>query len=54
MDLLQVKAQLEDLKKDRESFLEEDGIGDEIFKADIKALEIAIELLGREEGLDAV
>lgn len=43
MDNKQAIEQLEDLKKDRESFITEDS--DEVYKKDVEAIEIAITAL---------
>lgn len=44
MKIEEVIHQLEDLIEDRKSFFEEDG-GDEIFRADVEALQEAIEII---------
>jgi len=48
MKTVQVIEQLKDLIEDRKSFLDENGVGDEVFRADIEALEIAIEALEKQ------
>ena len=48
MKTIQVIERLKDLIEDRKSFLEENGVGDEVFRADIEALDVAIEIIEKQ------